>query len=210
MALVDVEYRVKETEPWAKTNEQRWHDEAIQTYGERVIIRRVWTLVDFENGLTTRCATCQVGASTAVQIRMAELYKDSADSTCLDCFGTGYTGGFEPVIHVTWALVDDGSEGYTGPGPSPGGMVRDRDKPNVQFSWEPVLEPGDLVVRVQAWNLDGITPLTEEGRFQITGPVAQQTVRTGPQALDTDIIVGQTGAITRLPEDHVFYEVPLA
>lgn len=49
---------VKYIEPWAMTHQQRWHSEALQTYGEKVIVRRRWGINDFAAGRVGRCKEC--------------------------------------------------------------------------------------------------------------------------------------------------------
>lgn len=49
---------VKYIEPWAMTHQQRWHSEALQTYGEKVIVRRRWGINDFAAGRVGRCKSC--------------------------------------------------------------------------------------------------------------------------------------------------------
>lgn len=203
----DIEYRFKERELWALSNEQRWHEEALQNFGERIALRRVWTFEDFVEGRTTRCTSCHAGDSASVEARVAAVYQQSGDSRCLECYGTSYTGGYEPVVHITWMLADDGTREYQGP-TTGGQMAYERSQPRVQFSWEPQVDPGDLVVRVREWSPDGI-PLVEEQRYQVTGNVTQQTIRTGPGRIDTDILVGQEAQIASLPRDNIAYEVPI-
>lgn len=41
------------------THQQRWHSEALQMYGEKVIVRRRWGINDFAAGRVGRCSVCQ-------------------------------------------------------------------------------------------------------------------------------------------------------
>lgn len=41
------------------THQQRWHSEALQMFGEKVIVRRRWGINDFAAGRVGRCSTCQ-------------------------------------------------------------------------------------------------------------------------------------------------------
>lgn len=50
---------VKYIEPWSMTHQQRWHSEALQMYGEKVIVRRRWGINDFAAGRVERCSVCQ-------------------------------------------------------------------------------------------------------------------------------------------------------
>lgn len=49
---------VKYIEPWAMGHQQRWASEALQTFGEKVIIRRRWGINDFAAGRVGRCHVC--------------------------------------------------------------------------------------------------------------------------------------------------------
>lgn len=49
---------VKYIEPWSQRHQQRWHSEALQTYGEKVIVRRRWGINDFAAGRVGRCTQC--------------------------------------------------------------------------------------------------------------------------------------------------------
>lgn len=49
---------VKYIEPWAMTHQQRWHSEALQTFGEKVIFRHRWNIADFAAGRVGRCSKC--------------------------------------------------------------------------------------------------------------------------------------------------------
>ena len=50
---------VKQKEIWAQTDQQRFHDEALQWYGEEAIVRQLWRAEDQVNGLVNYCLTCQ-------------------------------------------------------------------------------------------------------------------------------------------------------
>src|ERR1700679_4005510 len=43
----------------SEINLQRFHDEALQTYGEQCLVRLLWRAEDFTAGLVTRCIVCQ-------------------------------------------------------------------------------------------------------------------------------------------------------
>lgn len=52
---------VKEIETWGTTNQQRWHAEALQKFGERVIVRHRWNIRDYAEGRVARCTLCSGG-----------------------------------------------------------------------------------------------------------------------------------------------------
>jgi hypothetical protein len=196
---------VKLLEPFAVAHEQEWHLEALQTWGERVVIRRVFTVEDLRAGLTTRCAVCNAGPSQPVRDRVAAVYKQGGESYCQACWGTGYTGGFSPTAYITWGLASDAArrtqKDRTG--------VLFPDRPRMEFPWEPPLDQGDLVVRVDEWDdeADLTVPASEFGRF-LTSEIELVKVRTGPQRPPDEVLVGQTSDMRALPQEHPLLELP--
>src|SRR4051812_32347027 len=61
---------VKYVEPWARTHQQRWHSEALQMFGERVVVRHRWNIQDYALGRVSRCATCSAGVRLNEQQRV--------------------------------------------------------------------------------------------------------------------------------------------
>lgn len=202
---------VKFSETWAISREQEQHREALMTFGERVILRRVWKLDDLLAGRTIRCPDCHAGTVQADRDRIAAVYQQAGESYCTTCFGTGFQGGFEPVIYLTYIMVRD--EGREWKESKTGTM--ETSSMEVQFPWTPMLDPGDLVVRVLEWN--GDTPVQEQDRY-VLGPVRHTTVRTGPvrkatatMVLDDPfVLVGQTAEIRGLSQSHPYRGVPVS
>jgi len=196
---------VKTRESWSVTHEQTWHAEALMTYGERVIIRLVWTPEDHAAGLVDRCTVCQGGEDADLQEELAEMYGQTGDSQCEACFGVGFEGGFQEDIHVTYMMAaDDPDDRST----SRSGTYL-QENPIVQFLWLPELQAGDMVVRANSW-VDEETIAVEERRYVI-GTVEQQSVRTGVGvSTATGIVIGQIARISPLPKGHAFYDVPLS
>lgn len=318
---------VKLLEPWARNHQQRWHAEALQMYGEKVIIRHRWNIKDYAEGRVIRCTSCGAGvrlnerqrirvlsASSGtftlafagqttvpipfdasatevrtalenlevneigdvvvtgddiqtrgliveflgqwaynesipdltydvtglgggtlevfeiqpgsggqnVQARFAAVYKQSGDSRCPDCYGVGFEGGYEPLIYVTFAMIQDQVQETTH---APAGAMQ-REEPNAQFSFEPAVEEFDLVARIKSWEGDGVTPKEARGRF-ILGEVQPVTLRTGPgspsdsialhpsnlrtqpEPRNHDWIIGQKAQIHSVPREHPENFVPL-
>jgi hypothetical protein len=202
---------VKFTEEWAVAREQEVHAEALLTYGERCVIRRVWSLDNFLAGEVDRCTVCIPGADEGEQALILNAGKQAGDENCTNCFGTGFEGGFQPVIYVTYMLADDEPANWKWSNETPAkgsGRMRQR-RPSVQFPWEPTLDEGDLVVRVRVWDVDELTPLEEEERYTIQ-EVENIMLRTG-LALPTDSInVAQRAQVMNLSQDHIYRTVPIA
>lgn len=70
---------VKYIEPWSMTHQQRWHSEALQMFGEKVIVRRRWGINDFVAGRVTRCHVCS--ASSFVPDQQKLIVNDAIGGT---------------------------------------------------------------------------------------------------------------------------------
>jgi len=208
---------VKSNELFADQQNRNFVSEALQYWGELVVCRLKWRVEDFDAGLVTRCTECQATPNptipdSQVQSRLSQVYKQSGDWWCPACFGVGFTGGFKPVIYQLFTLVQDTSE------------KRKRDKygrfwsenPEASFYAVPTLKDGDLIIRIEKWDLSTQTPLLPGERFELQ-TVAPQTLRTGPTNSITrgqqiynqtwEILIGQTAILSNLPENHPFYSV---
>ena len=198
---------VKQRENWTQVDQQRFHDETLQWYGEECVVRLLWRAEDAAQGLVTYCQTCQDSPNPAnpnanIQARASKVYKQSGNSYCPDCYGTTFTGGFKPVAYHLYMLASDTPD-----------VRRNlttgqfwQENPQVQLSWYPQIRVGDLVIRISSWS--GDTPLLSTTRFQAS-TVGVQTIRTGPgNSSDTTIIVNQTATLENLWPGHPYYEVP--
>lgn len=203
---------VKFSETWAISREQESHKEALMTFGEKAIIRRVWKLDDYIAGSVTRCVVCQAGTTSSQRSRIASVYQQAGESYCSSCYGTGFTGGFEPTIYISYVLISD--EGREWKHEETGTMEVSRMM--VQFPWTPLLDPGDLLVRIRTWS--GDTPVQELDRY-VLGSTDQVTVRTGPARRtsptmttlhDPLTLVAQKAEVRNLSQDHPYRGVPIS
>jgi len=199
---------VKQQEAITTIDQQRFHDEALQWYGEQCIVRQLWRFEDQVNGLVGYCLTCQDSPnptmpSIAIQNRVSNVYKQTGNSYCPDCYGTTFSGGFKPICYHTYMVAQDAPQ------------VRNsmqtgqfwRDNPQVQFSWFPEIREGDLVVRVEQWS-NGV-PVALGDRF-IVNVVNPQTIRTGPGvSYNTNIYISQSCTLESFPTSHPYYNVPI-
>lgn len=205
---------LKYVEPWQLEHQAVWHMEALQMLGERVVIRPQWDHYAADEGLTVRCTVCQAGspepgegAPVDLEQRLANLYKQSADSYCQNCYGTGWEGGYRPTIHVTWAIFEDfpGQWDWTRYG------LEKQEGMGVQLPPVPDVGIGDIIARVEEFAEDGVTPTQVARRMMIVGPVMRETLRTGPRhAVDDYQLTGQIGRVAVIPEHHPALSVPLA
>ena len=199
---------VKQQEIWTKTDQQRFHDEALQWFGEECIVRQLWRAEDAANGQVGYCIACQDSPNpkspdVSIQNRVSNVYKQTGNSYCTECYGTTFIGGFKPICYHLYMLAADTPQ------------VRSnlttgqfwKDNPNVQLSWYPEIRTGDLVVRVNTW-VNG-TPTSLGDRFQVS-TVNPQTIRTGPGiSYNTSNIVNQMCTLENMPPGHPYYKVPI-
>lgn len=190
---------------WAVSREQRIGLEPLIEFGERVIVRKVWQIHDFTQGRVERCKSCHAGGTPEVQQRVSSVYKQAGESRCLECYGTGFEGGFQPDIFILHMLATDDPENIT-PGRS-GAMTE--NYPNVQFSGFVPLNEHDLVVRVEEWDPTLTYPVKEIERC-ILMSIMPITIRSGKRnPAVNDSLVGQTSSLRNLPPEHIYYEVPV-
>lgn len=166
-------------------------------------------------------------ASDDARSRVTQIYKQSGDTWCQSCFGVGFEGGFEPVIYVTWALIQDQEQETT---INKSGIIQ-RETPMAQFAFEPEVQEFDLIVRVVEWS-DEVTPSIIHGR-SVLRKVNPLTIRTGPgtpergevvydppewrrplpnerfEPKDQRWMLGQTAEIVNLPLEHPWNRVPI-
>ena len=210
---------VKQREIWAEIDQQRFHDETLQWYGEECVVRLLWRAEDAAAGLVTYCQTCQVSPNPTspnanVKARASAVYRQSGNSYCPDCYGTTFTGGFQPIAYHLYMLASDTPD--TRKNLSTGQFWQ--QNPSVQFSWYPQIRQGDLVIRIENWN--GDVPTLSSQRFQVSnvmpvtvrtgpGPSAQYPYRVGSQPFaNTTKIVNQTCTLEALWPDSPYYFVP--
>jgi len=199
---------VKQKDIWAQTNQQRFHDEALQWFGEEVIVRQLWRAEDAALGLVGYCQVCQdspnpTTPNTSVQSRVSSVYRQTGNSYCSSCYGTTFSGGFKNVCYHLYMLAADTPQIRSNL--STGQFWK--DNPQVQLSWYPEIRTGDLVVRVTQWN-HGI-PTALGDRFQVSA-VTPQTVRTGPGvSYDPTMYVNQTCTLENVFPSSPYYNVPV-
>jgi len=199
---------VKQRDIFAEINQQRFHNEALQWFGEECIVRQLWRAEDAALGLVGYCQQCQdspnpSSPSSSVQSRVSSVYRQTGNSYCQTCYGTTFSGGFKTTCYHLYMLAADTPQVRANL--STGQFWR--DNPTVQFGWYPEIRVSDLVVRVTQWN--GDTPVATGDRFVVT-TTNVSTVRTGPGiSYDTTKIINQFTTLENLPPSHPYYNVPV-
>lgn len=100
-------YYIRESQAWAVEQERRRHNQALWMVGETTMFALMWHIEDFQEGLVERCRTCYDS-----QGAIADVYGQSDQNKCLDCFGTTFDGGFKAII-IRPAIFSDTDEGET-------------------------------------------------------------------------------------------------
>jgi hypothetical protein len=212
---------VKQRENWSQVDQQRFHDEALQWFGEECIVRLRWRAEDAAAGLVGYCQQCQdspnpANPNTSIQQRVSNVYKQTGNSYCGTCYGTTFSGGFQSTCYHIYMLASDTDDDRKNL--STGQFWQ--QNPRVQFSWFPQIRVGDLVVRVESWS-NG-SPTATSQRFQVSS-VQPQTIRTGPGVSaqypyrvgttqpysNTTIIVNQQTELESIWPGHPYYNIPI-
>ena len=212
-------YVYKQRENWAQIDQQRFHDEALQWFGEECVVRLIWRAEDAAAGLVEYCTQCQdspnpTNPNSSVQARASRVYRQSGNSYCTNCYGTTFVGGFQPTAYHLYMLASDTADVRTNL--TTGQFWK--ENPQVQFSWFPQIRQGDLVIRIASWKDD--IPTSSSTRFQVSA-VNPVTVRTGPgnsagapyrvgaqPLVNNNIIVNQTAILENLWPGHPYDFVP--
>lgn len=204
---------IRRLELFATDREQEVHREALMTYGEKVTLRKRWTIDHFRAGQVARCSTCQAGGTAGLRTRVSEAYKQAGESYCASCHGVGFEGGYQPTLYLAWAVFTDELEDWT---QARTGRFR-ASKPSVQFLWDPPVWEGDIVVRFDVWN--GAAPGTEIDRYLLrevrpvmlrTGPrkvIPADPVTGGSHGVTAALTVGQQADVENLPQEHPLRQV---
>ena len=197
-----------EEQKWAVTRAQIEALEPLLEYGERVVVKKIWQIDDFLQGLVTRCYHCHAGDTQVIQDRVVNVYKGAGERFCPFCFGVGFEGGFKPEIYIMHMLARDSYPRDTHVELQKSGFIND-NTPQVQFSGYILLNEWDLVTRVQQWDTTFTIPVKEDVRFSCTA-IQTHEIRSGKA--DPDLsknLVGQTVTLNSLQPEHPYYQVPV-
>lgn len=140
---------VRDRQNWAVDQERYRHDQALYSLGEYAIFCMMWSLLDFEAGLVTRCATCY-GAPGSIQNATAEVYQQPKINKCPDCFGTTFEGGFRAKIVRPSLWADNDEEEKL----DKRGVVHP-ESVSVESTWDFRMREGDYIIRADGsrWRL---------------------------------------------------------
>ncbi len=182
-------YYIREPQNWAIEQERRRHNEALWYIGENTMFALMWHLEDFQDNLVGRCPTCYES-----QGQIAQVYGQSDEYKCPDCFGTTFEGGFKALI-VRPAIFSDSDEGETKSGR---GIVHPQDL-TIESTPDFRIRTGDYCFRVTG------------DRYYMRVP-ERITLRTGfGHATQTETAIGYNHANAAVEDpDSVAYMIPPA
>jgi hypothetical protein len=182
--------RVDNVEPWAINQLRRNVRESLQSHGEEVIGLRM-----FHAGIAgddvPRCHCFD------------DVYKQSSEYKCPDCYGTTYQGGVRQVLRL-WAMFTDSDWDER---KDKRGQYLPEQK-QVQIEGDLQLIQNDYLIRVKKWSKDH-RPL-ELGSRYVLGRTSHDSLRTGNQYGQTDAdLVGHKSPVSALDPSHPIYLFPV-
>lgn len=180
-------YHLPERQQYAIEQERQRHNQALYAFGEYAMFCLLWRRTDYDAGLVGSCLRCVVPYGA-----IAEVYQQSADSKCPECFGTSYAGGFKALL-VRPSLWDYTEEATTG---STRGVLISQSA-SVQTTADFRLRTNDFIFRV-----DG-------SRWQMR-TMSTNHLRTGFTPSQNDAVGYNFGTVGREDEDSVAYLIPPA
>ena len=131
--------------------------------GGLFLCRQKYMLQEYEDGLVEHCPYC-----------WDELLKQSNNTRCPHCFGSGYAdGGYKPPMIVR-AHVSENSRDYLNKNDQTQG-VREQQDMSIKLPFEPLFHSGDVFAEVL--EMEYGQPVVLGRMFQIGGEVTYKTVQ---------------------------------
>ena len=165
--------------------------DSLMSHGEECIMLKMYHVGEDE-GTATRCPQCY-----------DDMYKQSTQNSCSDCYGTTFAGGIKLALRVWGMFTDHVVAEQIGPK-----GVWTPDQRDMQCEPFPLLTEHDYVVRVRLWD-SSHNPVELEGYYGIQ-QVTRQSLRTGNRfgqwQWDT---VGQKATITQLQSNSSICSFPV-
>lgn len=218
--------------PWDIKNQRTYAYEAFQRLGTPVLIKRMYTIEDVENGVAKESPT------------MDDIYKQSTHATDLLSYGVGYVSietiegeWYDPVTFdmfvseakpyanylpapkyrgygpgmLTYAILPDRPEDQWKLTPQ-GAMIRQQTA-MVQLPWWPQCGDNDLVITCRL-SADGRITKTDE-RYQlkqVTPLTMRGSDRWGAREFEANAAgnrywVGQQAEMTKVPTNDIVYQL---
>lgn len=130
-------YHLPDRQDYAIEQERQRHNDALYAFGEYAIFVLLWDIADLEAGRVGRCLLCYLSKG-----KVAEVYQQSSDSLCEECYGTTFEGGFKAILvrPSLWDLNEVVEK------PAARGKVLDQTV-SVQTTHDFRLRTGDYIIR---------------------------------------------------------------
>lgn len=159
-------YHIQQTQDFAIEQERKRHAEALWHIGEYAIFFLMWHLLDFQQGLVTRCSRCW--ANTGKDARIAAVYQQPKNNECPICFGTTFEGGYRARIVRPAIFADTDLDERI----EKRGEVHP-DNVSVETTWDFRIRPGDYVVRADnsRWRMRVPSRTTLRSGFGFPGQI---------------------------------------
>lgn len=185
-----------------RSTEAEWIRKSIQDgmhwAGMPMLCRQTYLQEDFEQGRVEHCPDC-----------WDEVFKQTGNSRCPSCYGTGYKGGYQPVF-MTWCTIAENSpadERYEKAG------QRKQQNMELKLPVDHIFRDGDLFVEIRRMVGDKVTELGRVMRLE--APIQYKTLQ-GLTSTDytmmerdtrpEDMLVSQSGQLKLLLPSDVIYE----
>lgn len=184
-------FYLRHRQNWAVSQERQRHTQALFTVGEPALFSLMWHVEDHEAGLVDWCSRCRQDPTTILG-RVEAAYRQPLTSTCPQCYGTTFEGGFRAQV-VRPAIFGDIDEDER---KSARGVVHPEGT-SLETTNDIRIRTGDYVFRG-----DG-------SRWQLGTPSRVQ-VRTGyehPTQVATSIGYARV-PVNREDESSVAYDLP--
>jgi hypothetical protein len=184
-------YHLQAQQDFAIEQERKRHAEALWQVGEYCVFFLMWHLLDFQQGLVTRCSRCWVG--TGLDARIAAVYEQPKNQKCPVCFGTTFEGGYRARIVRPAIFADTDIDERV----EKRGEVHP-DNASVETTWDFRIRPGDFVIRA------------DNSRWRMRVP-SRTTLRSGfgfPGQTDTSLTYARIVAEREEPTTMVYLLPP--
>lgn len=135
--------------------------DAMRLCGSTFMVRRIWTIQDYKDGLVEHCSACWDEVS----------HQSKRPSNCPNCFGTTFEGGYRPVELKRVVVLENTSDDIV---VSKDGVSQKFDV-TIKAACEPIYHDGDVFAEVLDMVGDKVTLI---GRiFQLEGGVQCKTLQ---------------------------------
>lgn len=185
--------RIDLPEPYAIRLARQSVRDSMMSHGEECVLFHMYHVNEVkDSGLTVDRCTC-----------FNDIYKQSTNFNCPDCYGTTYAGGVKDVWRGWGVFVDANDEETFGKR----GMWHPVAS-SVHTEWQPDLWQRDFVARIAQWSLDH--RVLEVDAIYVFKSVSNDSVRTGNMIGQTSFdTVAQRADLQLISTEMPIWQYPL-